>query len=66
MFFQTACHHHQDLASTLSVDIVQTFTYGACQILTIVFYEGLIRFLVMKKRSNMIHAQNVFYYDIES
>ena len=33
----------------LSVDIVQTFTYGACQILTIVFYEGLIRFLVMKK-----------------
>ena len=66
-FFQTMCHHyHQGPASTLSVDIVQTFTYGVCQILTIVFYEGLIRFLVMKKRSNMIHAQNVFYYDIES
>ena len=42
VFFQTMCHHHQDLASTLSVGIVQTFTYGACQILTIVFYEGLI------------------------
>ena len=27
----------QDLANTLSVGIVQTFTYGACQILTIVF-----------------------------
>ena len=67
VFFQTMCHHyHQGPASTLSVDIVQTFTYGACQILTTVFYEGLIRFLVMKKRSNMIHAQNVFYYDIES
>ena len=66
-FFQTTCHHyHQGTASTLSVDIVQTFTYGACQILTIVFYEGLIRFLVMKKRSNTIHTQNVFYYDIES
>ena len=25
VFFQTMCHH-QDLASTLSVDIVQTFT----------------------------------------
>ena len=48
-FFQTMCHHHQDLASMLSVDIVQTFTYGVCQILTIVFYEGLIRFLVIKK-----------------
>ena len=60
------CHHHQDVASTLSVGIVQTFTYRACQILTIVFYEGLIQFLAMKKRSNMIHAQNVFYYDIES
>ena len=58
--------HHQGLASTLSVDIVQTFTYRACQIITIVFYEGLIRFLVMKKRANTIHAQNVFYYDIES
>ena len=49
-FFQTTCHHyHRGPASTLSVDIVQTFTYGACQILTIVFDEGLIRFLVMKK-----------------
>ena len=47
-FFQTICHH-QDLASTLSVDIVQTFTYATCQIITIVFYEGLILFLVMKK-----------------
>ena len=48
-FFQTTCHHHhQDLASTLSVGIVQIFTYGACQILTIVFYEGPIRFLAMK------------------
>ena len=67
-FFQTMCHHyHQGPASMLSVDIVQTFTYGPCQILTIVFYEGLIRFLVMTKRSNTIHAQNVFYYDdIES
>ena len=26
-FFQTTCHHHQDLASTLSVGIVQKFTY---------------------------------------
>ena len=66
VFFQTTCHHHQDLASTLSVGIVQTFTYGECQTLTIVFYEGLIQFLAMKKRSNTIHAQNVFYYDIES
>ena len=50
VFFQTTCHHyHQGPASTSSVDIVQTFTYGVCQILTIVFYEGLIRFLVMKK-----------------
>ena len=48
-FFQTTCHHHQDLASMLSVGIVQTFTYGPCQIPTIVFYKGLIRFLVMKK-----------------
>ena len=48
-FFQTMCHH-QDLASTLSVEIFQTFTYGAFQILTIVFYEGLIRFLVMKRK----------------
>ena len=43
-FFQTMCHHHQDLASMLSVDIVQTFTYGACQILTIVFMKVLFDF----------------------
>ena len=49
-FFQTTCHHHQDLASMLSVGIVQTFTYGVCQILTIVFYEGPIRFLAMKRK----------------
>ena len=49
-FFQTMCHHHQDLASMLSVGIVQTLTYGAYQILTIVFYEGPIQFLVMKRK----------------
>ena len=50
----------------LSVDIVQTFTYGACQILTIVFYKGLIPIFGDEKRSNTIQAQDVFYYDIES
>ena len=38
-FFETTCHHHQDLSSTLSVGIVQTFTYGAVKFSQLFFMK---------------------------